>query len=340
MSNDALKSFTTNSVKNSHEKEYRKMYIVETTRFDKKKFIPHYSSCFSENFVFVAEAVDKKLNLIIFSTKQKQKPDVKKFSFENSIVSISICCKSDNINSDEYSMLIVTQGDSFVISYVNQTETVTYVEVTQLTTAIIFWHDEKLSIICGCENNLIIKDTLDKSSKQISCDTNDSKVTHLCVSPSKIYVLVGCLDGSVSVLKTDTLEYVWSKQFSIGSIRSLSWNCTNSLFAFSGQDDNLYLIDLSNDYSVSCFEGHKSYINSVSFDLSSNNKNQQIFTSAEDAMIGIWLTKAKNNSIQIINQKFIGAFERPIRYIRAMKYFLITIDNEGAIICWRKIKKR
>ena len=65
MSNDALKSFTTNSVKDSHEKEYRKMYIVETTRFDKKKFIPHYSSCFSENFVFVAEAVDKKLNLII-----------------------------------------------------------------------------------------------------------------------------------------------------------------------------------------------------------------------------------------------------------------------------------
>ena len=45
-------------------------------------------------------------------------------------------------------------------------------------------------------------------------------------------------------------------------------------------------------------------------------------------------------TIQIINQKFIGAFERPIRYIRAMKYFLITIDNEGAIICWRKIKKR
>lgn len=328
--------FRTPSINNSVEHIYKKLYTIETSRFG-HSFIPRSCSYYTSQISIVAVAVDKKLNLVTFPTETKEKPKVKKFSFEESINAISIC--EGEKNNEKYTLLVVTKNEAFII---DSSSTITHVDILFPTTvAIICLYENNLYIISGSDNGIILKDSISKTGSSKRMDPGcESGLSNLQISQTKELIACGFLNGSVCLLKTETLECFWKQNFSYGSIRAFAWNNSDSILVFAAQDDNFYAINLNNNYSTTCFEGHNSFVNSISFDPYCKNDEQTIFTTAEDATIGFWITNIKKNSntISLLNSTFIGPFETTIRSIQAMKYFVVTVDTNGTIICWRKTK--
>lgn len=329
--------FRTPSVNNSVEHIYKKLYTIETSRFG-HSFIPRSCSYHTNQISIVAVAVDKKLNLVTFPTKTKEKPKVKKFSFEESINAISIC--EDEKNIDQYSLLVVTKNEAFVIDSLS---VITHVDIFPTEVAIICLYESNIYIISGSDNGIILKDALSKSGKSNRVDPGcDSGLSLLQISQTKELIACGFLNGSVCLLKTSTFECLWKQTYSYGSIRAFAWNSLDKVLAFAAQDDNFYIINLNDNYSTTCFEGHNSFVNSISFDPCSKNKNQIIFTTAEDATIGVWVSCVNDEdshyTISLIKSVFIGPFETTIRSIQAMKCLIVTVDTNGTIICWRKTK--
>lgn len=328
--------FHTPSANNSNEHIYKKLYTIETSRFQ-HCFIPRICSYYTNQITIIAVAVDKKLNLVTFPTKTKEKPKVKKFSFEESINSISIC--EDDKNIEQYLLLVVTKNEAFII---DSSSIITHVDIFPVTSAIICLYENNIFIISGSDNGIILKDTMSKPGKSQKIDPGfDSGISVLQLSQTKELIACGFLNGSVCLLKTSTLECFWKQIFSYGSIRAFAWNSLDRALAFAAQDDNFYIINLNSNYSTTCFEGHSSFINSISFDPCCKNDSQTIFTTAEDATIGIWIFDINNkdqNSDLASRSVFIGPFENTIRDIQAMKYFVVTVDTCGTIVCWRKTK--
>ena len=328
--------FRTPSIKNTTEHIYKKLYVIETSRFG-HSFIPRSCSFCTNKISIVAVAVDKKLNLVTFPIKTKEKPKVKKFSFEESINAISIC--EDEKNNEQYLLLVVTKNEAFII---DSSSIITHINIFPTAVAILCLYENNVYIISGSDNGIILKDTISKSGNSNKIDPGcDSGLSIFQLSQTKELIACGFLNGSVCLLKTSNLDCIWKQTFSYGSIRAFAWDSLDKFLAFAGQDDNFYVINLNNNFSTTCFEGHNSFVNSISFDPYCKNDEQTIFTTAEDATIGFWVSNIKsnsNNTISVENSTFIGPFETTIRSIQAMKYFIVTVDSNGTIVCWRKTK--
>lgn len=314
--------------------EYKRLYTIKTNRF-KQNFIPRSCSSYSAELACVVVAVDKELNLSILPIKTEGTPTFKTFTFEDSIVSISTCFQ----NSQEYFLLVTTKKDSYVIDSIH---VITQIEISPISIGVIYFDNKELLLIAGNSDGSIFQESISNPNQIRQFNSSfDSGVDQIQISSTKTFVACSYMNGSLSILESSGLNCIWKCSFSYGLIQAFGWNKNDTFLAFAGQNDNFYVINLRNDYEITPFEGHNSFVTSISFDPYQHSNDFIIFTTAEDATLGLWNISLKNNfHIGLNKSSFIGPFNDPLRYVESMKYCIITVDTNGTISLWRRVKPK
>jgi WD40 repeat protein len=125
----------------------------------------------------------------------------------------------------------------------------------------------------------------DAKAKKIIRTTNASKsmINSLEISQSGKYIILGCDEGEVLVLNAKTLETIRRFKHNY-SILSATMDKTDSLLAYCGGTNDVYLIDWKNETKAKELKLHKDMVTAVKFSTNVND----LYSAGKDSMVYRW----------------------------------------------------
>jgi hypothetical protein len=302
---------------------FKPLYTVETTRF-KRLSRPKVSvlSLKSDPSIVVAIGADTKLHVVQLCSESKEMPEVQKYEFKSPITGLSMCSGT----KVKFSILVVMKDYSMIIQ--SGGLIINLGQIRVLSSALSLENEEFIFYGGTDEGGLVRAGFESDKVSPVFRSLGESGVAHLQLCPSHRMLGAGLLNGTVSILRSDDFEMLWTQSFRCGAIRCMSWNNDDHFLGFAGEDDNFFIVDCGSDFNVICFTGHDSFVNSVAFDFGKAD-SLRVFSSAEDSMIGIWEYDGDNAT----NILMFGPCRSVVRYVKCLKKFLITVDSGGGLIC-------
>lgn len=299
----------------------KQVYVVSNKRFGGKAILKtDIAYCSAQNIAVIATAQDKKLHVISLRTDSKQPPDVKKYTFNSAVISISVAELETG-----FTVFALLARDAYLVS---NSGTITRVERVPIRVATMARSENSVTVFGGTDEGYITKtDVVGSDANTSFKKVSESGICQIRLNRAGSVVACGFVNGSIGLFTANDLECDGIHEFRYGTIRCLAWNDSNTLLAFAAQDDNFYLMDIDSRH-ITCVSGHCSFVNSLSFDPIAKS-GIRVMTCAEDAMIGCFdIIEGTPHA-----HKF-GPFEHPIRAIACFKKFVITVDATSVVSLW------
>ena len=301
----------------------KSIYAISTNRFAKNRKLKTATLSCKSNIVVIT-GLGTKMHVVILDCRKIRNPEVRKYDFKESIVSLSAVKSRMG-----FTVFVLLKKDAYLIHGDGSTA---YIQSVPMKIACLSEEQNEFFVYGGTTEGMIMKVGFNGSHSEslfaIGCD---SGVCQMQLNNSRNLLACGFVNGTISLYSGDSLECRWSQTFHFGSIREITWSFDDSMLAFAAEDDNFNVIHPAKDWKITCVRGHRSFLNSISFDTVYPDE-VRIFSSAQDAMIGCC-----DMSDSEITMTMLGRFKDPIMKIACFRRTIVAIDSNATIVCWRKV---
>ncbi|MCG8582146.1 MAG: hypothetical protein MI866_19650 [Bacteroidales bacterium] len=106
--------------------------------------------------------------------------------------------------------------------------------------------NDGLAILCGCENGMIYKQSLEEINEMSEFYQHDEAITSIEISNEKQLIAISSGDGTISLFRSQTHE--WIDRLYVGKewVRQVSINSSKDRLLCVGDDGNLYEWNINN----------------------------------------------------------------------------------------------
>jgi WD repeat-containing protein 61 len=204
-------------------------------------------------------------------------------------------------------------------------------KLLQLHTAPVFKIAKYNSYIysLGGEGRLCI---LDETFSQVkSLQLSSSKLRSIAFDPQNDIALVGCGDGSVSILDTKTLQVIntiiaHKEGFGVNVI---TFSPDGEMILTGSRDAHLHIYNASDLSLMKSIPAHRSAI----YDIAFNARGDLFATASRDKTVKIWNTSTQEVLVRIDKENYNGHAYSVNRCLW-MGPHLFTTGDDRNIMCW------
>ena len=283
--------------------------------------------CRKMSALVVVVARGTKCQVIEFGYTKRTQPTVKKYAFKE-----SVCCVGALSFGDSYVACVILGKESYMIDSGGQ---VTFIGNVPLKVVTMGKLDDPV-VYGSAEVGYLTKTLIGSDADTVVKKAYESNICQMQLNHTGSVLACGLVNGSISFVAEESLEVLNTYSLRYGTIRAIAWNRSDSLIAFAGQDDNLYLMNMEGSV-VASLAGHTSFITSIAFEIMpcEAKDHVRIFTSAEDANLGCFDTIGAE-----WNHRLFGPFPHPIRHVACFKQFVVVIDSRAYVSLYQRRKTK